>query len=223
MKRFLFLVGMLSVSLCVAAQNAVADTVEVDTLYFNGCVRNLQTGQPQPFSLLCFVQDSQVVAQVRCDAEGRFDGLVLAAGDYFLFVNVHGLTVYSADLRLSESGYLNLQVDTVRLVALKTLTVEGMRHMLGSLLISSPHDLRLWGMNAGYRNASASVQLPVDAHGNLDVDATTGLMFDPGLPQRLQRYYVGGSFYTFLSGPIWMLEPDRVIPASKADTVARSH
>ncbi len=230
MKKFLFLLSMLSMAVCVAAQNAVADTVEVDTLYFNGCISNLQTGRPQPFSQLRFVQDNREVAQVRCDAEGRFDGVALAAGDYFLFVKVHGLTVYTADLRLSESGYLNLQIDTVRLVALKAITIEGMRHMLGSLLISSTHDLRLWGMNAGYRDANASVQLPPDAHGNTDapvlgVDGGIpiyGPIMDPNLPARLRRFYVGGGFYTFRSGPIWTLVRDREV-RTQGDTVASSH
>ena len=203
---------------CMAQDVTVVD--EADSLQYSGVISNLHSGKPQPYSLLRFVREGKEVAQVRCDAEGRFDGLSLASGDYQLFVKVHGLTVYTADLRLSESGYMNLQVDTVQLVTLKEITVEGMKHMLGSLLITSPHDLRLWGMNAGYRNGNASVQLPLDAHGNLDVDATTGLMFDPELPLRLQRYYVGGPFYTFGSGPIWTLVPDRVIPAPAPDTVA---
>lgn len=230
MKKYFSLVVMLSIAACVAAQNAAADTVEADTLYFNGCISNLQTGQPQPFSQLRFVQDNREVAQVRCNAEGRFEGLSLVAGDYFLFVKVHGLTVYTADLRLSESGYLNLQVDTVRLVALKAITIEGMRHMLGSLLISSAHDRRLWGFNAGYRDANASVQLPPDAHGNTDapvlgVDGGMpiyGPIMDPNLPARLQRFYFGGGFYTFRSGPIWTLVRDRE-KGAQVDTVASSH
>ena len=162
--KILYLTALLAVALWPAKATFAQTTEEVDSLMVSGIIENLHTGQPQPFSTVRFLQDDKEMARATCDSAGEFSGITLAPGRYLLFVGVNGLTVQYADVSLADNSFLSLQVDTVKIVTLKEMTVMGMKHMLNNLLISSPHDRRLWGFTAGYRDASASIANPPDAH-----------------------------------------------------------
>lgn len=221
MKAIRFLVGMLALTMALplAAQDAPD---EVDSVSLTGTVVNLHSGRIYPNCYLRFVSHGKTVAETTTDSEGSFSIAALPVDTVELHARVKGLLFHQADLVLNENAYLTVSIDTIRLVNLKAVTITAMRHMLGSLLITSTHDRRLWGLNAGYRNGNSSVALPPDAHDNSDAGMDDGMLFPALMPWKVQVAYTTGRFgTTFLTPPIWEVVPDVYHPAP-SDTLATS-
>ena len=194
------------------------ETVGEDRLTLTGTVVDRYSNEPMPWCILRFMQDSVTRATVVTDRDGQFVLEGIPAGTYSLHAMVHGRSLHQADLLLNQSANLAIAIDTVRLVNLRPVNIRQPRNMLGSSLITSTHDLRLWGFTAGYRDANASVAVPPDAHGNLDTGVSDGLMFDSHIPWQAQHAYLTGKLGTMLlTPPIWELVPDRVIPAAQKE------
>ena len=122
---------------------------------------------------------------------------------------------------------ISIAIDTIAQVMLKTVEVVASKHLLGPHLIQSVDNRRLWGFTAGYRDGNASVQLPPDAHGNIDdgpaedegLGLPRGPVFSASMPWQVQMAYITGKLGSSLySGPIWTLVPDIYHPAP--DTTA---
>ena len=190
-----------------------------DSVMLTGVVINNDTRRPYPDCILRFVQEGNIVAETSSDAEGNFFIPALAAGSYELHVKIKNFSVHHTDLMLADNADLTVAIDTVVFRTLKAVTVTAMKHKLGPLLITSRHDRRLWGFTSGYRDANASVALPPDAHGNLDIGETDGLIFDPHIPWQVQQASLTGQLGSMLlTPPIWELVPDKVYPADSTKT-----
>lgn len=184
---------------------------EADSVTLTGIVKNLHSGKPQAGCILSLRQNDTVVATALTDKGGEFALPPIPAGSYTLFVKLHGLSFYQSDLDLGQSADLNISIDTLRVMQLKTVVVTAMKHMLGSLQITSVHDKRLWGFTAGYRDANASIAFAPDAHGNLDATEDLGAkdgmqkygpVFDPRIPWKVVSALVTGKL-----GSMLMTEP----------------
>ncbi len=194
---------MLLVSTAVWAQ-------EADSVTLTGIVKNLHSGKPQPHCILSLRQNDTTVATALTDEGGEFVLPSIPAGSYTLFVKLHGLSFYQSDMDLGRSADLSISIDTMRVMQLKTVVITAMKHMLGTLQITSVHDKRLWGFTAGYRDANASIAFAPDAHGNIDAtenqDAQTGEakygpVFDPRIPGKVVAALVTGKLGTSLLTP----------------------
>ena len=231
MKNLLFYVLRLlfyvSVFMPLTLKAQVAD--EGDSVILTGIVLNHHTNKPYPHCLMRFMRSDSTVYELFTEDDGSFVTDMLPTGQYELHVRLKGLMFHHADLDLHENAYLTVAVDTIKLVTLKAITVVAAKHMLGQLQITSRHDNRLWGFTAGYRNANSSVQLPPDAHGNLDDgpdmgDGSRAPVFYPGIPWQVQSAYMTGKLGTILcSGPIWTLVPDVYHPAPDSTAVMTNH
>lgn len=140
-----------------------------------GRVTNMATQKPEPLSRVLLIQQRDTVANAVCDGEGYFTSDPVPVGEYLLSVTVRGTTFYQADLALYGSADLNIVVntDSLRIRALPRVDiVANAKNMLGSQLITSPSDGRLWDftwrpwmsfwLNKPPRNASASIEDPGD-------------------------------------------------------------
>jgi hypothetical protein len=212
-------------------QATAQEAVEGDSLVLTGAVSNFHTGKVYSHCLLRLMTDDTTVAEMLTDDDGMFASPLIPAGRYGLHLRIKGIMYHYADLDLHENAFLNVAVDTIRLITLKAITVVAAKHMLGSLQITSRYDRRLWGLTAGYRDANASVAMPFDAHGNSDAGEDGGAgedgplgtpLFHPAMPWRVQEALLTGKLGTSLqSGPIWTLVPDKRHPAK--DTMAKGN
>lgn len=217
-KLWLFLAAM--ALMAVAGQVTAQELDEVDSVFLTGTVLNRHTQEPVPWCIMRFTQEGQTKATVVSDGEGYFELNGLPAGTYALHTVVHGRTLYQADLTLSGVAHLSIAIDTIAQVMLKTIEVVASKHLLGPHLIKSVNNRRLWGFNAGYRDANASVAMPADAHGNPDDGPDGAPMFPCGMPMKAQAAYITGQLgSSFLSGPIWTLVPDVYHPAPDSTAV----
>ena len=198
---------------------------QVDSVMLTGIVLNNDTRKPYPDCILRLVQQGHTVVETQSDEEGNFFIAALPVGSYELHVRIKNFTIHQADLTLDANADLTVAVDTLIYRTLKSVTITATKHMLGSLQITSRHDKRLWGFNAGYRDANASVALPPDAHENIDYgpeDEETGEhapVFPYGMPWRVQVAYITGKLGTTLrTPPIWELVPDRKYVADSTKT-----
>jgi len=161
----LLLAFLLSVGSVTAQEYDVSDSVMV-----MGSVVNRMSGLPEPFSVVSLLQGDQVVATTSCDEEGWFNLPSMPAGSYLLEVKLRGLTLYHADLVLQQNAEVNIGVitDSLRMVNLKEVEVLALRHMLGSLYISSKDNVRLWDFSYRegdpIRDGNASVANPFSLH-----------------------------------------------------------
>lgn len=226
-KLWLFLAAM--ALMAVAGQVTAQELDEVDSVFLTGTVLNRHTQEPVPWCIMRFTQEGQTKATVVSDGEGYFELNGLPAGTYALHTVVHGRTLYQADLTLSGVAHLSIAIDTIAQVMLKTIEVVASKHLLGPHLIKSVNNRRLWGFNAGYRDANASVAMPPDAHGNSDAGEDGGAtedgpvgtpLFDPALPWQAVCAIVTGKLGTMLqTPPIWELVPDVYHPAPDSTEV----
>lgn len=203
MKRNNYIVLSLLLLLCgrVCAQE---ETAAPDSVIVMGVVVDHLTNEPQPYSLLQFIQGADTTAMVRCDEEGYFVSR-LQVGDYTLSVSLKGQQVYQADLVLNDNAALHIAVitDSFSFRRLQPVEVTGMKHQLAEqgLLIDSPNEPRLWDFT--YREWCLVCQ---PAHyGGADAGFKSGLFYAPAK----------GSKYARIWQIIW---PDRVKPA---DTTQR--
>jgi hypothetical protein len=125
-----------------------------DPIVVTGTVYNLHTKNPEPYCLVQLVQDSVAKAVRVCDDEGFFIIDSLPTGLYTLRVGVGSVTLYQNDFELREPANLSIYVDTIQLINLHTVTINGRRrvlpmpdHDLGYKLIVSPNDFRLWNFS----------------------------------------------------------------------------
>lgn len=230
MKKTLILV-LFAAFIMAGVQVSAQDSGEADSLMLSGLVSNLHTGKVYRHCLMRFMRDDTTVAELFTDDDGAFATPILPAGRYGLHLRIKGIMYHYADLDLHDNAFLNVSVDTIRLITLKAITIVAAKHMLGSLQITSRHDPRLWGFTAGYRDANASVAMPIDAHGNSDAGEDGGAgadgpmgtpLFHPAMPWRVQVALLTGRLGTSLqSGPIWTLVPDK--RHSAKDTVAKGN
>ena len=218
-KMFLLAAAFL---LAVQGAGAQQETAEVDSVMLAGKVVNHHSHRIYRNCYMRFVQEGRTVAETVTDTVGEFVVAALPVGRVELHVKLKGLLFHQADLDLHENAYLTVAVDTIKLITLKAITVVATKHMLGSMQITSIHDLRLWGFNGGYRDANASVALPPDAHGNSDAgpegDERLGLpdapLFPASMPWQIQVAYMSGMLgHRMMTPPIWEVVPDRVVNA----------
>ena len=218
--KILFLVA--AFVLAVQGVGAQEATAEVDSVMLAGKVVNHHSHRIYRNCYMRFVQEGRTVAETVTDTVGEFVVAALPVGRVELHVKLKGLLFHQADLDLHENAYLTVAVDTIKLITLKAITVVATKHMLGSMQITSIHDLRLWGFNGGYRDANASVALPPDAHGNSDAgpegDERLGLpdapLFPASMPWQIQVAYMSGMLgHRMMTPPIWEVVPDRVVNA----------
>lgn len=129
--------------LCAARVCAQGDSVVV-----MGTVVDHLSGEPQPYSLLHFIQGSDTAATVRCDGEGYFLTDPMAAGAYTLCVTLKGQVVYRSDLVLNDNAALHIAVitDSFQLRTLREVEIVALKHALAQsgLLITTPDEPRLW-------------------------------------------------------------------------------
>ena len=204
---------------------------EGDSVMLTGIVFNHHTNKPYSYCPMRFVRSDSTVYDLTTEADGTFATPMMPVGRYALHVRLKGVMYHHADLDLQDNAHLNVAIDTIKLITLKAITIVAAKHMLGQLQITSRHDLRLWGLSAGYRDGNSSVALPPDAHGKPDdgpeADDGQGLprgpVFPTGMPLKVQVAYMtgrlGSSFYT---GPIWTLVPDVYHPAPDSTAVKAS-
>lgn len=204
---------------------------EGDSVMLTGIVLNHHTNKPYPYCPLRLVRSDSTAYDLTTGADGTFATAMLPTGRYALLVKIKGILYHHADLDLHENAFLTVAIDTIKLITLKAITVVAAKHMLGQLQITSRHDLRLWGLSAGYRDGNSSVALPPDAHGNPDdgpeADDGQGLargpVFPTGMPLKVQVAYMTGKLGSgFYSGPIWTLVPDVYYPAPDSTAVKTS-
>ena len=186
--------------LLLAAPSALRAQDEGDTLYVmvQGTVVNQISGLPEPYSEVRLLQAGSVRAAAPCDSEGWFGFRAVPAGSYALEVQVRGLTLYQADLVLQQNAELNIGVitDSMRLVVLREVKIFALKHMLGSQLIASPHDIRIWNMTGrkGGGDHSASVSISPDMEPEWDELDDEGdvlrLLLPIGIPGRAYKYYL---------------------------------
>ncbi|MBR4506245.1 MAG: carboxypeptidase regulatory-like domain-containing protein [Bacteroidales bacterium] len=226
MKRvYVILIALLMTGIQVSAQ--LAD--EGDSVMLSGIVVNHHTNQPYPYCQVRLVGIDSSAYETKTEADGTFATGMLPTGRYALHVRLKGIMYHHADLDLQENAFLNVAIDTVRLITLKTITIVAAKHMLGNLQITSRHDTRLWSFTDGNRDANASVAMPPDAHGNSDAgepggDGPVGTpLFHPAMPWRVRAAIMTGRLgSTLYSGPIWTLVPDVKHPAP-ADSTAKGN
>lgn len=229
MKKLCFLA---IIFLLIACLDVSAQTVdEGDSVVLTGIVVNHHTNKPYPYCLMRLVRSDSTVYELTTEVDGSFATSMLPTGRYALHVKIKGLMYHHADLDLQENAFLNVAIDTLKLITLKAITIVAAKHMLGSLQITSRHDRRLWGLTAGYRDANASVAMPPDAHGNSDAGEDGGAggdgpvgtpLFRPSVPWQVQAAIITGKLGSGLySGPIWTLVPDVYHPAPDSTNIKR--
>lgn len=183
---------------------------EEDSLSITGIVINLHSDRPLPNCVLSLKQEEAVVARTTTDERGEFELARIPTGVYTLYVKLHGILFYQSDIELGRSADLYISLDTIRVMQLRTVVVNAMKHALGPFQIKSVHDRRLWGFTAGYRDANACIAFAPDAHGNVDatenLDAQTGEakygpVFDPRIPGKVVAALVTGKLGTSLLTP----------------------
>ena len=220
--RFFVLFLLLLPGLQLKAQ--MAD--EGDSVMLTGIVVNHHTNRPYPYCQLRFIKSDSTIYELNTAADGTFSTTMLPTGRYALHVRLKGIMYHHADLDLQENAFLNVAIDTIRLITLKAITVVAAKHMLGSLQITSRHDTRLWGFTAGYRDGNAAIATPPDAHGNVDGVPEYDEAFHPDMiymPTKVMVAYLTGKLgSSFYSGPIWTLVPDVYHPAP-ADSTAKGN
>ena len=192
-----------------------------DSVFVIGRVTNQTTTKAEFFSRVNLVQGRDTVASVLCDEEGYFNGGLLPAGDYLLSVTVRGVSYYQADLSLYGNADLNIVVntDSIPIRTLRRVDITAStEHKLGSLLITSPHDPRLWDFHTrdGSRNASASVAEPTDLHPFYGDSVSISEYMNPKV-LKLGWYQYGKHDI-----PFWLIHPDMVKPAPKKTIEASS-
>lgn len=173
---------------------------EADTLFVmvQGTVVNQISGRPEPYSVVRLLQADSVRATAPCDSDGWFGFRAIPAGSYVLEVQVRGLTFYQADLVLRQNVELNIGVitDSIRLRVLREVQVYALKHMVGSLLISSHDDMRLWNLTyrKGGGDHSAAVSISPDMEPEWDVlddaNEVLRLLLPLGIPGKAFKYYL---------------------------------
>ena len=120
-----------------------------DSVLVMGIVVDHLSNEPQPHCLLHFVQGSDTAAIVHCDEEGYFLSAPLPVGNYTLCATLKGHQVYRADLVLNDNAalYISIITDTFSFRNLQAINVKERRRQLGTLLISSYNDTRMWNLS----------------------------------------------------------------------------
>ena len=142
---------------------------QVDTVFVGGTVVNNLTLRPMPHCLVLLSQGGRAVATRVCDAEGAFFIDTLPTGTYTLAVEAAGLPLFRGDFELRESAELDIRVDTLQRVELEAVTVSDRRpeplplveprHRLGTELVTSADDRRLWSISGHVEAAPAAADL----------------------------------------------------------------
>lgn len=146
MKTLLFFTLFLASSLGSSAQQPIAPP---DNVWVEGRVIEAATGLPQTSCEVQFLQEGEAKAVAFCDENGYYSIGWMPSGLYTLSVLSGGTSLYYAEFLLSESAMINIALmpDTVNLHALPSTEVTASRHKLGSKLITSPNDPRLWNFS----------------------------------------------------------------------------
>ena len=173
------------------------ESVPSDSVIVMGMVVNRLSGEPEPYCKICFLRGADTVAMTMSDNMGEFGLEGLLTGHYGLSVELHGMTLYQADLVLNDNAslYLSVITDSFQMRNLHEVQVVAPKHMLGELQMTSPNDIRLWDMS-----------------GQMDGDASSSNSCDPNNPERGVKR---GPFYRSAKGRkddrIWqIIWPDRV-------------
>ncbi len=189
---------VLSVLLLLCGRVCAQEEATTDSVIVMGVVVDHLTNEPQPYSLLHFIRNADT-ATVRCDEEGYFVSKQ-QVGDYTLSVTLEGKQVYQADLVLNDNAALHIAVitDSFSFRRLAPVEVLALKHLLGTQLIDSPSDIRLWNMTyrKGGGDHSSSVSISPDMEpewDELDDDEEHGvlrLLLPLGIPGKAYKYYL---------------------------------
>lgn len=167
--------------LCIAPLRA-QESSATDSVIVMGTVVDHLTNEPQPYSLLYFIQGADTAATACCDEEGYFATEPLPAGAYTLSVALRGQQVYRSDLVLNDNAALHVAIitDSFSFRNLKPVEVTAMKSQLGYLLIDSPDDVRLWDLN-GKMEGDASSKRSCDPNNPENLIGASLRFFSPGL------------------------------------------
>lgn len=136
---------------------------QTDSVWIEGRVTDANTCQPVPVCEVQFLQNNEIMAVAFCNEQGYYTAGWVPMGACTLTVYYGGKSLYYAELQLEESAMLNIALvpDTASFRPLKPVVVTETKHFLGSRLITSPDDPRLWNFNNNpilYDVGSASSQ-----------------------------------------------------------------
>lgn len=218
MKKILFDCLIVLLLECFHLSPCHAQQPEPDTVWMEGRVTEAATGLPQPNCEVQLLQEGESKAVAFCDEEGYFSIGWMPTGLYTLSVFHDGKSLYYSEFQLTQSAMVNIALlpDTVALHALRPTEVTASRHQLGSRLITSTHDLRLWDLNGGSgRNGNAAIATPFEPH-PLYGDKHKCSQY---VNKQMCRVYTTGSLYDFPTPPIWILcnEPWNPTPTKKEE------
>lgn len=145
MKKILFDCLIVLLLECFHLSPCHAQQPEPDTVWMEGRVIEVATGQPQPNCEVQLLQEGESKAVAFCDEEGYFSIGWMPTGLYTLSVFHDGKSLYYTEFQLTQSAMVNIALlpDTVDLHALRPTEVTASRHKLGEKLITSPDDPRL--------------------------------------------------------------------------------
>ena len=150
-----------------------------DSVFVTGTVVDHLTGEPQPYSIVQLLRGTDTAATAMCDEEGDFATDRVPAGAYTLNVILDGRHVYQMDMVLGDNASLNIAVitDTFSIRTLRPAEVKAIKRMLGTLLISSVDDTRLWDFSGqmDFSDRSASNDL------SGGIKRTSSTLCHPGL------------------------------------------
>ena len=120
-----------------------------DSVWVDGRVIEATTGCPQAFCEVQLLQSDGIKALAFCDDSGNYTLGWVPAGSYTLSLLSGGKTLYYATLELDENAQLNIALmpATEELHTLAPVKVSESKHLLGSCLITSPDNRRLWNFN----------------------------------------------------------------------------
>lgn len=210
-KNSLIILGLLLL-LCCGSLRAQEGGSAPDSVIVMGTVVDHLTNEPQPYSLLHFIRETDTAVTIRCDEEGYFVSK-LQAGAYTLSVTLKEQRVYQSDLVLGDNAVLHIAIitDSFSFRVLRPVEVTAIRHLLAEqgLLIDSPDESRLWD----FTYCEWCLWNKPPHYGGADAPSI-------GTP-----YVKWGYFYRAAKGSkytrIWqLLWPDRMPPAS-TDTTQR--
>lgn len=145
MKKILFDCLIVLLLECFHLSPCHAQQPEPDTVWMEGRVIEVATGQPQPNCEVQLLQEGESKAVAFCDEEGYFSIGWMPTGLYTLSVFYDGKSLYYSEFQLTQSAMVNIALlpDTVDLHALRPTEVTASRNKLGEKLITSPDDPRL--------------------------------------------------------------------------------
>ena len=183
-----FLVALLFRCGHVAAQSE-------SMIYVEGEVCNIVEHIPLPFCEVQFTSNDAVVASARCDEAGRYVMPSMPSGDFTLVITQFSDTLLlvksvrlERDSRLvcrvvlpdASQGemWLPSDIKQINLGEVRIVVAHNMLAKMG-LLITSPHDKRLWNFSGEMNSNDRSAAVADPSSCNKYLNSNRGLTFHP--------------------------------------------